>query len=81
MVADPPEDHLRRHALVDLVQQLFDEPSACFSGHKPERAAAVKLPFRGAKPTPHHRVPEMNGIDHHGSVVLPVTTEHHRSNP
>src|ERR1700681_2896622 len=52
MVADPPENHLCRHALVDLVQQLFDEPSACFSGHKLERAAAVKLSFRGAKPTP-----------------------------
>jgi hypothetical protein len=52
MVADPPEDHLCRHALVDLVQQLFDEPSACFSRHKLERAAAVKLPFGSAKPTP-----------------------------
>ena len=32
MVADPPEEHLRRHTLVDAVQQLLDEARACFGG-------------------------------------------------
>ena len=52
MVADSPEDHLRGHALIDSVQQLFDEAGACFSGYELERAPVMKLPFGGTKPTP-----------------------------
>lgn len=52
MVADSPEDHLRGHALVDSVQQLFDETGACFSGYKLERAAVMKLSFGCSEPTP-----------------------------
>ena len=52
MVADSPEDHLRGHALVDSVQQLFDEAGSRLSRHELERAAAFELPFGGTEPTP-----------------------------
>jgi hypothetical protein len=29
MPADPPEDHLDEHALVNLNEQFFDNPAAC----------------------------------------------------
>ena len=52
MVADPPEKHLRRHALIDSVQQLFDETGAGFSGRELQRAATVKLPLGSPEPVP-----------------------------
>src|SRR5713101_6908290 len=52
MVADPPEEHLRRHALVDSVQQLLDEAGACFSGRQLQRGATVELPLGGTQPAP-----------------------------
>ena len=52
MVADPPEKHLRSHAPVDAVQQLFDEAGACFSSRELERAATAKLALGSTEPVP-----------------------------
>jgi hypothetical protein len=52
MIADSPEDHLRGHALVDSVQQLFDEAGASFGGHELERRAALELTLGRAEPMP-----------------------------
>jgi hypothetical protein len=43
MVADPPEQHLGCHALVDAIRQLFDEAGVCFSSRELNGAATVKL--------------------------------------
>ena len=52
VIADSPENHLRGHALIDSVQEFFNEARTGFGGHELERAAAVELPFRRAEPTP-----------------------------
>ena len=52
MVADPPEKHLRRHALIDAVQQLLDEAGAGFGDHDLQRTPAIKLPLLGTEPVP-----------------------------
>src|ERR1700730_2872737 len=52
MVADPPEKHLRRHTLVDAVEQLFDEARACLSDCELQWASAFELPLGRPKPVP-----------------------------
>ena len=52
MVADPPEKHLRRHTLVDTVQQLFDEARACLGRCELQGAAILELPLGSAEPVP-----------------------------
>lgn len=43
---------LRGHALVDAIQQFFDEPCAGFRGEQGQRRASLKLALRGSKPPP-----------------------------
>src|SRR5260370_28565781 len=52
MVADPPEKHLPRHALVDTVQQLLDDAGARFGGRELELAANVQLSLGATGPSP-----------------------------
>jgi hypothetical protein len=52
MVADPPEEHLRRHALVNAVQQLLDEARACFCGGELQGAATLELALGRTEPMP-----------------------------
>src|SRR5947209_17545354 len=44
VVADPRENHLRCHALIDSVQQLVDEPGSCFSCIESQRTATRESP-------------------------------------
>jgi len=52
VIADAPEDHLRCHALVNAIQQLFDEPRPDLGGSQLKRTASVELMFRRSQPTP-----------------------------
>jgi hypothetical protein len=52
MVAHPPEEDLRRHALVNAVQQLLDEARACFCGGELQGAAALELALGRTEPMP-----------------------------
>ena len=52
MVADPPQEHLGRHALVNAVQQLLDEARACFCGGELQGAATLELVLGRAEMVP-----------------------------
>jgi hypothetical protein len=52
MVTDPPEKHLRRHTLVDAVQQLFNKARACLSRCELQGTAIIELPLASAEPAP-----------------------------
>jgi hypothetical protein len=52
LVADPPEEHLCGHALVNPVQEFLDEASASFSRQHLEWTTPAELPLTGSGPLP-----------------------------
>jgi TolB-like protein len=52
VIADPPENHLRGHALIDSVQELFNKVGTSLSGHELEGAARLELAFWRPEPAP-----------------------------
>jgi hypothetical protein len=52
VVADSPQDHLRSHALVDAIEQFFDEPRTRLSDQQIERCTFLELALGITKPAP-----------------------------
>ena len=52
VVADTPQDHLCGHALVDAIQQFFDEPRTRLRGKQVERRPPLELALGIPKPSP-----------------------------
>src|SRR6266498_3197022 len=52
MIADTTEKNLRRQALVDAVQELFDETRARLSGCQLQRTPTLELTLGSAQPMP-----------------------------
>jgi hypothetical protein len=52
VVADTPQNHLRGHALVDAIQQFFDEPRACLCGQQVKWRPSFELALGIPKPPP-----------------------------
>ncbi len=50
MSADPPQNHLDKHALVDLNQQLFDDPAASIRLQKREWRSSIEPRMRFTQP-------------------------------
>jgi len=50
MPADPPEDHLDEHTVVDLYEQIFDNPAACVRVEHRKRGAAPQARMRVSQP-------------------------------
>src|ERR1700683_5563333 len=62
MPADPPEDHLDEHALVNLNEQFFNNPAACVSIEKRQRRAAVQPRMRVSQPSQSPLTASVNGF-------------------
>ena len=52
VVADSPQDHLRGHAIVDAIEQFFDESCTRLCDQQVERCSSLELTLGVTKPPP-----------------------------
>src|SRR5258708_38857186 len=70
MPADPPQNHLNEHALVDLDEQFFDDPATGIGFQKREWRTAIQprmgltQPFQGARAAFIDRLRQRKNPDH-----------------